>query len=168
VVIVELFHAFERRRGTACSGRWRRLFGAEDGALTRKTTPSAQWTPKPKHFSRPITREESSRSRSPADFVVRDPTRPDELFAVTGKLAELLGLDPELFRDRLVFPRQDEMSRKVLRWRLEPEKGAAIEVFRPDLNSTPVAEKGTDASMVPKLTPAAAALYGAPCEPASS
>jgi glucose-6-phosphate 1-dehydrogenase len=49
------------------------------------------------------------------------------------------------------------LARDGRRWR-------RIEVFRPDLNSTPVAEKGTDASMVPKLTPAAAALYGAACE----
>ncbi|HET6163636.1 MAG TPA: DUF4340 domain-containing protein [Planctomycetota bacterium] len=134
--------------------------------LDPKTTPfEPQWMLKLKHFSRPITREDKFQiAFAGGRTLVRDPSRPDELFEVKGKLAELLDLDPELFRDRLVFPRQDEMSRKVLRWRLEPQKGPAIEVFRPDLNSTPVAETGTDASMVPKLTPAAAALYGAACE----
>jgi len=134
--------------------------------LDPKTTPfEPQALLELKYFSRPITREDKFQvALAGGRALVRDPSRPDELFAVKGKLAELLHLDKDLFRDRLVFPRQDEMSRKVLRWRFETKQGPVIEVYRPDLNSTPVAEAGTDASMVPKLTPAAAALYGAACE----
>jgi hypothetical protein len=134
--------------------------------LDPKTTPfEPQALLKLKYRSEPITKEERFEVAIVGKrALVRDLSRPDELFAVKGKLAEILALDAELFRDRLVFPRQDEMSRKTLRWRLEPAKGKTLEVYRPDLNSTPVAEEGTDVSVIAKLPPAAAALFGFPCE----
>jgi hypothetical protein len=134
--------------------------------LDPKTTPfESQALLKLKYRSEPITKEERFEvALAGKKVLVRDLSRPDELFAVKGKLAEILALDPELFRDRLVFPRSDEMSRKTLRWRFEPKNGKTLEAYKPDLNSTPVAEEGTDISEIAKLTSAAAALFGFPCE----
>src|SRR5262249_58896028 len=85
-------------------------------------------------------------------------------FAVRGGVKVILDLDPVLFRDRLVFPRQDELSPKVLRMRLEREDGPVYEVYKPDLNSTFVAEAGTDDKMIAKLTGTVSTLFGLACE----
>lgn len=95
---------------------------------------------------------------------VLKPERPDELFAVSGKLAAILGLDPQLFRDRAIFPGDKAFAARVIRWKLTAPGGFALEAERKELTLPARAVEGTDEKSVPPLTSAASSLFGTPCE----
>jgi len=94
---------------------------------------------------------------------VLKPPRPDELFAVSGVLADILALDPELYRDRAVFPGDKAFAARVVHWKLTAPGGFVLEAKRDDLKSTPQPVGGTDVKKVPTLTAAAGTLFGTPC-----
>jgi uncharacterized protein DUF4340 len=91
------------------------------------------------------------------------PPRPDELFAVGGALAAILDLDPQLYRDRAIFPGDKAFAARVVHWKLTAPGGVALEARREDLKSTPQPVGGTDVKKVPTLTAAAGTLFGLPC-----
>jgi hypothetical protein len=95
---------------------------------------------------------------------VTEPARPDELFAVSGKLQEVLGLDPELFRDRAVFPGDKAFAARVVHWKLATPKGVVAELEKGDSKPSPVAVGATPEALISKLTSAANGLFGAPCK----
>lgn len=94
---------------------------------------------------------------------VLKPPRPDELFAVSGKLAAILALDPELFRDRAIFPGDKAFAARIIHWKLTRD-GRTLEANRSDLNLPAKAAEGTDEKVVPLLTSAASSLFGSNCE----
>jgi hypothetical protein len=93
---------------------------------------------------------------------VLSPARPDELFAVSGKLAEILALDPELYRDLSIFPGDKAFAARVNHWKLTAPANVAFEVNKPEQKLSPVAVAPTPDEIVPKLTAAASELLGAP------
>jgi hypothetical protein len=101
-------------------------------------------------------------ARADGRTMVRDPRQPGELFAVKGRLGELLDLDLELFRD-LVFLPKDEWGPRLVRWTLVKPGGVLVEAVRDDLNRPPGPGRDTDASAVAGLTSQANAVLGAPC-----
>lgn len=100
--------------------------------------------------------------RDGARTLVRDPKQPGELFAVKGRLLELLDLDLELYRD-LVFLPKDEWAPRLVRWRLVKPGGVVVEAVRPDTNHAPGPGPDTEPLAVATLTAEANAVLGAPC-----
>ena len=94
--------------------------------------------------------------------LVRDPSRPDELFAVSPRLGALIDLDLELCRDRTIFPDAKEFLPKIKSWKLVAPGRDPIECARGD-NQVVEAVGSTPGEMVPKLQSAAGELLGQPC-----
>jgi hypothetical protein len=103
---------------------------------------------------------EFARDPANARTLVRDPQQPGELFAVDAKLGALAGLDPQLHRDRAIFPPPKEFQLKVSRWKAE-SRGREYEVVRDGAATKAVGS--TPTSMEPLLTSATTELFGRQC-----
>ncbi|MBM4016058.1 MAG: DUF4340 domain-containing protein [Planctomycetes bacterium] len=101
-------------------------------------------------------------ARADGRTLVRDPRQPGELFAMKGRLGELLDLDLELYRDPVFLPK-DEWAPRLLRWTLVKPGGVLVEAVREDTNRPPAAGRDTELGAVATLTAEANAVLGAPC-----
>lgn len=112
-------------------------------------------------FSQPIVVTASFEvARGDGGTIVRDPNQPGELFQVSSKIGDLLGLDVELHRDPTIFPRGELMNGRLLRWRLERPGRPPLSISRDGVTEPARPDDGTPASLVSRLQSEPAALYG--------